>query len=789
MSSLSDTEVYQQRLQAQRERVDGLRAIGEDARADALARDYHAEKMFGLADDTYAAAAGKGNPPLGYVRGSQHPERLRAMLGVASDAEVMEFLHPDKSGFRAEIYLPDKTILGQDAKPVLAYKGTGGEIIDRHAPGGRRDSAIEDWTTANLPQGMGQQTDYYDRAMSLAVVVQENYKKPFDITGHSLGAGMASAASAVTGMPAVTVNAAGLHPETAARYAHQHGLQVYPAKGLVDAYQVKGDVLTDVQGGVNRMAPGVQRRVNGMLSDVADLLETPGLRSQVDSQLNAMLPAHARASARQALDFMTTPEGRQALKEMPVAVGDIRSQMPAKTERNGQIVDREHRMALDEVAALAGPALKVMEHTIAAAQAGRLAGRIVQGVGHVTAASVETSGQGVSLALRQTGQALDQAQTTSCTLVQATASQGGEVSARLHGTLATAAAQVSRSTGRTQQTLLHGGADAMEWAGLNRWLPTDKLRQWGDKQRSGSEQVADAVEVRAASQADDLRKGAQLMSAEFCNLGRYTVSATQQSLNEAATYIDASSSRVASNVRGVADGAPAAGATLGASIGVTAGGVALHSPTTLQGKFNLYQTARMWGEIRSGAVDEALQRHGIESTALPSLRSVIGDQETEADRLLDQSRQRQQPAAGRPGNELGMTEHGASLLNHPSHPQYAIFRGAQRGVHELDAQHDRHPDLRSDQLAGALAVEARQAGMSDIQHVMLSRDARNAIAIDTADAHDVSRRLASVDVASGMGQSLEDSTRRMAEAELAQARNAEQQQQEQQRQVRGPVMG
>lgn len=282
--SASETETYKQLLEAQQQRVENLRAAGQGARADALAADYHAERMFCLTQDVYAAAAHEGKPPTGYVRGSEHPELLQTMFPDKSLSEIQDFLQPDKSGFRAEIYLPDKSVLGEDAKPVLVFKGTSGKIHDAN---GTRDTAAEDWLTANLPQGMGLQTDYYDRAMRLAVMLKDSIGDNFEIAGHSLGGGMASAASAVTGMHATTINSAGLHPNTAARYVGNHpGVQLYAAKGRVDAYNVAGDVLTDVQTGVNRMPPGVQKRVNAALSDVVDLLQTPGLRKVVESTLD-----------------------------------------------------------------------------------------------------------------------------------------------------------------------------------------------------------------------------------------------------------------------------------------------------------------------------------------------------------------------------------------------------------------------------------------------------------------------------------------------------------------------
>lgn len=71
-------------------------------------------------------------------------------------------------------------------------------------------------------------------------------------------------------------------------------------------------------------------------------------------------------------------------------------------------------------------------------------------------------------------------------------------------------------------------------------------------------------------------------------------------------------------------------------------------------------------------------------------------------------------------------------LDHPTHPDHALFRQAQTGVHSLDVQNGRAPDQRSDNLAAALVVAARKDGMSRIDHVSLSTDASKVFAMQGA---------------------------------------------------------
>ncbi|RDS83380.1 XVIPCD domain-containing protein [Dyella psychrodurans] len=62
-------------------------------------------------------------------------------------------------------------------------------------------------------------------------------------------------------------------------------------------------------------------------------------------------------------------------------------------------------------------------------------------------------------------------------------------------------------------------------------------------------------------------------------------------------------------------------------------------------------------------------------------------------------------------------------LDDPTHPDHAMYLQAREGVHKLDAACGRIPDQRSDQLAAALVVAARRVGLTQIEEVVLHRDA------------------------------------------------------------------
>jgi hypothetical protein len=64
-----------------------------------------------------------------------------------------------------------------------------------------------------------------------------------------------------------------------------------------------------------------------------------------------------------------------------------------------------------------------------------------------------------------------------------------------------------------------------------------------------------------------------------------------------------------------------------------------------------------------------------------------------------------------------------------THPGNGMYLQALDAVHRLDAQHGRAPDQRSDNLAGTLATAAHHNGLTRIDHVLLSKDADRAFAV------------------------------------------------------------
>ncbi|GAA4027448.1 hypothetical protein GCM10022409_09300 [Hymenobacter glaciei] len=141
-----------------------------------------------------------------------------------------EMLLDPKSGFKAALY---QSSFERPPKLVIAYAGTED-----------KPDILSD-----LRQGVGLKDAQYDRAMSLATSVA-NSGDPLDMetTGHSLGGGLASAATVVTGIKSYTFNAAGLHTNTVKRAPYAVSRSVMKEQGaLIDAYRSTSDPLNNAQ--------------------------------------------------------------------------------------------------------------------------------------------------------------------------------------------------------------------------------------------------------------------------------------------------------------------------------------------------------------------------------------------------------------------------------------------------------------------------------------------------------------------------------------------------------------
>jgi hypothetical protein len=167
--------------------------------------------------------------PTGYLRGSEHPELL-AKYHISKNQLV-----PPNSNFRAEIYFPDPEVFGADAKPILTFKGT--------------DLTCPDDDIADVLQAGGNVSSYYKQAIELGQLLDKYTNGQFEVTGHSLGGGMASAVGMITGCFSTIFNPAGLHPKTVAPYIKK----TLSDQSQISSYVVEDEILNAGQDTANRL--------------------------------------------------------------------------------------------------------------------------------------------------------------------------------------------------------------------------------------------------------------------------------------------------------------------------------------------------------------------------------------------------------------------------------------------------------------------------------------------------------------------------------------------------------
>ncbi len=787
MSDPTNESVREDRVQ-QTQLLADLRAAGRTTEADQLAVNYHGRQMAGLAQDVYRSAAGEGAPPPGWTRASEHPERLQALAPGLSREQIDEMLRPEGSGFRAEIYLPDPAILGPDARPVFAVKGSTGPIVDPSAPGGMRESGAEDYLANNIPQGLGLRADYYDRAMDAARLLQSQPGLDFEITGHSLGGGIASAAGAVTGVQTTTFNAAGLHPNTAARYVEENGGAVHDLRATITAFQVDGDVLTDSQTGAQRMSEASREQAGALANNIGELMQTPGIRERLQGQFDEMLPPNARGPAMAAIDLLATQPGAQLLRDVPTAAGDVQPMMAARTrDADGNLVDRPNEMPVSELMTYAGPLTDVLSTAAVGGRVGRVVGEGVQVTGQVAEQGLHLGGTALDYTARFQGETVATMSGAVGTIGSTTVRAGGAVVAEVRTQAGNVGAGIDLAQGHVQQATTSWTASALRFAA--RALPEDAER-WVGRQAQGLEAYGDAALAQnreaarlavesARTDAGRIREGANGVAGTIDD-GAASIAATaRQTGQQVGATLQEGADAAGRTIRGVTDQAPAAGAVVGTGIGLVGGVAMTYGPQNPYSLSNIGQTVT-FGQNAMPSGQEALQRHLMEAAVIPSLDSVIQTQETEARRLLATPARAQDgavpPSTDAPARPV--TPPASPLLDDAAHPSNAMYRDAQRGVNALGAPFDAMSQPQRDQLAGALVADSVDAGLTRIARVDAGAGNGRIFASDNQDPSAAHNRIAGTDVAQGQAQPLAASTQQVDRTHERAAEQAAQQPQQ-----------
>ena len=127
------------------------------------------------------------------------------------------------------MYEPDPDVFGDDQRTTAVFKGT---------------ENGDDWK-ANAAQAANMESTYYRDSVRIG----NELGNSVDYAGHSLGGGLASAASRAGGGPGTTFNAAGLNSRTVSGYGGKMNASA------IDAYNVDGDPLTSAQHATSWVTP------------------------------------------------------------------------------------------------------------------------------------------------------------------------------------------------------------------------------------------------------------------------------------------------------------------------------------------------------------------------------------------------------------------------------------------------------------------------------------------------------------------------------------------------------
>lgn len=206
-----------------------------------------------LAADVYRDTP---NPPAGY------------RVAVEGDLGKLGLKPADltstQSPFRARVYVKE---IGGVPHYTVAFRGT-------------NMSSASDWTS-NALQSMGVSTDHYRHALYIGSKLALAQGANVTMTGHSLGGGLASAASIASGQPAATFNSAGLSGETISAARAIHSSAGVQTKDDITAYYVRGEILSAIQDGGDRIIGGIIGGIKGAV--VTDAPEAYGKRIGLES--------------------------------------------------------------------------------------------------------------------------------------------------------------------------------------------------------------------------------------------------------------------------------------------------------------------------------------------------------------------------------------------------------------------------------------------------------------------------------------------------------------------------
>ncbi|GEM_PF-4987788 len=210
---------------------------GEGTSSDKVTDARNASALLAFAADAYGDS--KGQLPTGWT---PVPDEELSSLGLSPTDLV------GSDGFRAAVYRD------ADGHVVMAFAGTD-------------PTSWKDWKT-DVAQGVGLFPSQYEKAIRMSMTVAAHIGPDnLVLTGHSLGGGLAAAASLATGASAMTFNAAGVNSNIQLALAMVNPSAAAQSDRLIHNYYVDGDPLTTLQNArIGPTAVGTQIRLPSALT-------------------------------------------------------------------------------------------------------------------------------------------------------------------------------------------------------------------------------------------------------------------------------------------------------------------------------------------------------------------------------------------------------------------------------------------------------------------------------------------------------------------------------------------
>jgi len=384
--------------------------------------------------------------------------RVSYDLGKTIDGWIrkQEFDDP-RSGFRAAIFQRENS-----DEYVLAYAGTD-------------FSSFADLKT-DARQALGFDTKQYQQAADTALYFQEKYSSngaKLSLAGHSLGGGEAILGSAVTGLPAVVINPAGVHDNTLKRHdVIPEEFRKEAESGLIRNIIVEGEILDWLNGkSPAEIFTEIKQGAKQAASDKVESVVTGAIDGATGAaKVVAGKVENAAAAVGQAVNNAASYVG-DAVTPVLNTVGNAMNDAATTARSAADAVGNTVSGAVDHVVEAARPVVDTVGNT---------AVKTAQTVGNTVKTAADATGKVVNQAashindtvtpvFNTVGNAVNNAANTVSTTAKSTANAVGNTVSGAVGHVVEAATPVINAVGhtavRTAQTVGNTAKTAADTAG------------------------------------------------------------------------------------------------------------------------------------------------------------------------------------------------------------------------------------------------------------------------------------------------------------------------------------